>query len=349
MKHLIKEILRKILSKTLFNLFIKIYRKFNNRIKILLLNLKYFFSKSQDYKNIVSIGEPLILISQIQRSGGTLVSQLFDGTQEVYAYPSELVLTNPKWDWLKEKNYICYKSFEIRSYAEDRNYIKESVAKNELKNKFIFDLIKQRQVFDSLAKPTERKNLDAYFTSFFNSFLNFGNLTGKKKYIIAFTPRIIMHEGSIKNFFEIYPDGNIFTVIREPISWLASAVTHSDEYKDHIHALKLWLKSTKDSLKHAKNNSRVTLIMFEELIQDTEITMNRLCKKLGINFEKEMLTPTFNSELTLSDSSFKAQSGIVKTASDRKKKINVSSVDTELLEECKDFYHQALEHYRAWL
>ena len=35
----------------------------------------------------------LIIISQIQRSGGTLLTQLFDNHSTLYSYPSELMVT----------------------------------------------------------------------------------------------------------------------------------------------------------------------------------------------------------------------------------------------------------------
>src|SRR4029079_18763958 len=48
----------------------------------------------------VPIREPLVLVSQIQRSGGTLLSQLFDGHPECHAHPSEIAIGHPrKWDW----------------------------------------------------------------------------------------------------------------------------------------------------------------------------------------------------------------------------------------------------------
>jgi len=44
----------------------------------------------------------LALISQIQRSGGSLLSQLFDGHPEIYAHPDELKIGFPeKYIWPK--------------------------------------------------------------------------------------------------------------------------------------------------------------------------------------------------------------------------------------------------------
>ncbi|MEE9610141.1 MAG: hypothetical protein V3W19_02760, partial [Desulfatiglandales bacterium] len=45
---------------------------------------------------------PLALISQVQRSGGTLLSQLFDGHPELHAHPHELKIGYPtKYTWPK--------------------------------------------------------------------------------------------------------------------------------------------------------------------------------------------------------------------------------------------------------
>jgi len=40
--------------------------------------------------HVVRVREPMVLVSQIQRSGGTLLSRLFDGHPECHAHPYEL-------------------------------------------------------------------------------------------------------------------------------------------------------------------------------------------------------------------------------------------------------------------
>src|SRR5437667_1135310 len=44
----------------------------------------------------VPVREPLALISQISRSGGTLLSQLFDGHPQCHAHPDELMIGYPR-------------------------------------------------------------------------------------------------------------------------------------------------------------------------------------------------------------------------------------------------------------
>ena len=49
---------------------------------------------------IVEINQPLVIISEAQRSGGTLLSQLLDGHPECYSHPEELCWGKPeKWNW----------------------------------------------------------------------------------------------------------------------------------------------------------------------------------------------------------------------------------------------------------
>ena len=49
---------------------------------------------------IVPVNEPLVLISQLQRSGGTLLNTLLDGHPELHVHPYELHIGYPtKADW----------------------------------------------------------------------------------------------------------------------------------------------------------------------------------------------------------------------------------------------------------
>ena len=54
----------------------------------------------QRLEHLVPVTEPLVLCSQIQRSGGTLLSQLFDGHPECHAHPHEI-----KIGWPREANW----------------------------------------------------------------------------------------------------------------------------------------------------------------------------------------------------------------------------------------------------
>ena len=60
--------------------------------------LDFFFLKQK----IKKIDSDLILIGQVQRSGGSLLSQLFDNHKDIYSFPNELIITQPKNNWKKK-------------------------------------------------------------------------------------------------------------------------------------------------------------------------------------------------------------------------------------------------------
>src|SRR5688572_11613873 len=48
---------------------------------------------------LVPVRQPLVVIAQVQRCGGTLTSQLLDGHSQVHLHPSELHIGKPKHVW----------------------------------------------------------------------------------------------------------------------------------------------------------------------------------------------------------------------------------------------------------
>jgi hypothetical protein len=83
---------------------LKSYLKNRSRIKMINKKLResrlHLNDTYQAYmERIQPITAPLALISQIQRSGGSMLSQLFDGHPQVHAHPHELRLDIPKNNW----------------------------------------------------------------------------------------------------------------------------------------------------------------------------------------------------------------------------------------------------------
>ena len=61
--------------------------------------------------------------------------------------------------------------------------------------------------------------------------------------MLAFIPRSNLYKKNFEIFFEMYPDGFIVSLTREPLSWLSSAIKHSLEYQDVNYALKQKIKA----------------------------------------------------------------------------------------------------------
>jgi hypothetical protein len=256
--------------------------------------------------DIVGVREPLVLISQAQRSGGTLLSQLFDGHPECHAHPSEIHIGHPsKWDWPPLELRRPESWFEMlyeRPAGEQmvRGYRKSKHGGEVDILPFLFSPRLEKEIFDACvaARPigNQRAVLDCYFTAYFNAWLDNHNLySGPKKIVTGFTPRLTMDPANTERFFAAYPDGAIISIVRDPRGWYASAHTHKRDYLDVEEALALWRRSAEAALDGAaRRPGRVLLLTFEQLVQETETTMGRLTERLGIAMSPVLLTPTFN-------------------------------------------------------
>ena len=258
-------------------------------------------------EHLVPVREPLVLVSQVQRSGGTLLSRLFDAHPECHAHPYELHLgrtSRSRWPKLPLDRPESWFAQLFEQKAAEHFVL--GYSKPGLKSPdvdvfpFVFLPRLQKQVFDDCiaAQPVERRRdiYDSYFTSYFNAWLDNQNLySGPKKVVTAFTPRTIFHERSIARFFGAYPEGTLVSLVRDPRAWYASASRHGLQYEDVVEALGLWRRSTEAAIEAARRfGDRVLVLTYEELVLKTEATMERMAERLGISMAPTLLLPTFN-------------------------------------------------------
>lgn len=296
----------------------------------------------------VPVRQPLVLVSQIQRSGGTLISQLLDGHSELHVHPSELHIGRPsKYYWpqldLSQPPVELFQKLHeplvlrfARLGYQKLGVVKSNTdpAKRDLVLPFIFSTHVQEAVFaHMLASPpaTQRQALDAYATSYFNAWLDYAGLYRQPetvKYWVAFAARLIATPGAAEAMLADYPDGRLIIPFRDPQSWMASARNHSPEYQDVHAALRLWNAAHRASLRLFRANPRaVHLVPFEELVGDTEACMRRVARFLGIGFEPGLLTPTFNGMPILSNSAFEAVRGVDERSLDRSEALDAETRD----------------------
>ena len=293
------------------------------------INLK---SLSRSYlAHISPINSPLVLISQIQRSGGSLLSQLFDGHPEVHAHPHELKIGNPKkyiWPQIDLRDSperwfeILFEDIVVRHLRHGY----KKMEKYEDTFLFIFLPSLQKEIFfkylDSVKANTLRDVFDAYMTSYFGAWVNNQNIFGQKKVITAFTPRLANMPENMESYFDIYPDGKLISVIRDPKNWFPSAVRHNlDKYGDIRQALSQWNESAQSMLWNKEMyGDRVCIINFDDLVRRTEAMMRYLSDFLNIQFNDILLTPTFNKIPIKPNTSFKLEDpGIIDSVLNRHK------------------------------
>jgi hypothetical protein len=285
------------------------------------------------------VTSPLVLISQIQRSGGSLLSQLFDGHPELDAHPHELKIGYPrKYMWPQlDLNDAPEQWFATLFETSVLDHFKSGYKKQKnLDETFLFLFLPslQKELFikylDSITTITPRDILDAYMTSYFGAWLNNQNSFGKKKYITAFTARLSMEQENIEAFFKIYPDGRLISIIRDPKNWYPSAARHRPHvYGDIKEALDLWQKSAQ-AMRWNKERfgDRVCILTFEDLIDRTESAMRYLAEFLAIKFDDVLLIPTFNKSPIRANTSFDAQQhGIINSTLNRHKSLSQEELD----------------------
>jgi hypothetical protein len=285
---------------------------------------------------------PLVLISQVQRSGGTLLSQLFDGHGELHAHPHELKIGYPtKYTWPKidlSDNPSSWLEtlfeYSVLSHFK-KGYKKEK--KRDDAFLFLFLPSVQREIFldyvDSIDSLTLRDVFDGYMTSYFGAWLNNQNSYGKKRFITAFTARLAMTRDNMESFFKIYPDGRLISIVRDPKNWYPSAIRHKPSVCRGIRdGMDLWKKNAQAMLRNKERyGDRVCIVTFEDLISKTESVMHYLAKFLEIKFDNILLEPTFNKYPIRANTSFEAEKkGVIKSTLQRYK--TLASEELEFIE-----------------
>jgi hypothetical protein len=263
------------------------------------------------------IDTPLFLVSQIQRSGGSLLAQLFDGHPQLYAHPNEIRIGHPQyWDWpLLDPADDPQHWFELLRNDKWVKFAKVGLAKTG-KNRlaldrypFTFSEDEQRTVFLELvgSRPVgrQREILNCYFTSFFRSWHEW-RPTGREVALAGFTPRLVMLPDSLARFRSDYDDGKLITIVRDPRSWYASWSRHKSGRADVRLEVAVWIQSARAAreLVGGRDNSTLGLI-FEDLVLDPERVMRNVASFLGIEFLPSLLEPSFLGRPVLPNSSFR--------------------------------------------
>jgi len=339
---------------------LKRYRKTLSRKKMLTGEFKESKSQLQNICEICSeyispVTSPIALISQVQRSGGSLLSQLFDGHPELHAHPHELKIGYPKkymWpkiDLNEPPQRWLEMLFEDKVIEHSKGGYKKERKQDEV-FPFIFMPSVQSRIFlkylSSVESQTLRDVFDAYMTSYFGAWLNNQNTSGNKKFIIAFTARLAMSMNNMESFFEIYSDGRLISIVRDPKNWFPSALRHDPvKYGDIRSALGLWYESTQAMIRNKeKFGERVCIIKFEDLVSRTEPVMRHLAYFLDIQFDEILVTPTFNGSPIRANTSFEIkQSGILNGTLTRYK--TLTDDELEIIDKMtKEEYQKVLDN-----
>jgi sulfotransferase family protein len=311
-------------------------------------------------ENVVPVDQPLALICQAQRSGGTLLARLFDGHPQCHAHPHELLIGHPKpHTWpelgLDEPPETWFaklrESYLSTLFRKGRRTIPMKAPGEKSKGAYPFLLPPtfQRLIFLQEVErrspiTSERQILDAYMTSLFNAWLDNQNLRGaEKRWVVAFSPRRAWGEGREK-LFELYPDGRLVSILRDPLSWFTSAQGRDPE-ADPEPLFELWVRSAQEMIE-AKDRypDLIFILRFDDLVRQTDKTMRSLARFLGIDYDPVLTTPTFNGYPVGANSSYEVRTtGVLTDPLERHKELLSDEQRKRILAECDQLHKQALK------
>jgi Sulfotransferase family len=266
---------------------------------------------------MIQVDQPLFLITQAQRSGGTLLLRLLDGHPELYVVPFQLRGIDQAAKRMPETAAAAWAALNDpkleERYREGYRQRKGDVLDDAVTYSFELDPARQRDLFDECAaaldRPTTRDLFACYFTSYFTAWRNYAG-EGSARWLVGFEPGVGRSLRRRQALREIYPDGRGISIVRDPWSWYASARRWEPQWQDREVALEHWRRTSEGALKwrterkHAARDHGVAIISFDALLRDTETTMRRLAAWLGIEFRPELLEPTFNGRPIRANTSF---------------------------------------------
>jgi hypothetical protein len=315
----------------------------------------------------ITVDQPMVLISQAQRSGGTLMRNLFDGHPQCHVHPYEwhfgrgkrfhwpnLRTDHPpeQW-WVRLQEEALDRRFQTGVRADPSKYRGDDSTERSEIYPFLTPPLLQRQLFleevnDIIANREvtgDRDILNAYMTSLFNGWLNNQTLREPdKRWVVTFAPRLAWGERRAK-FFNAYPDGHLITIVRSPYSWLASTIGRQiKEVENSERLLQAWKESARQSIAAKEEyGDQVTVISFEELVRAPETTMRLLADRLGIDYTDSLTEPTFNSRPVGANSSYlTGTSGVIDSRPlNRYKKILSKGEEGLVAEQCGELYEAA--------
>jgi hypothetical protein len=261
---------------------------------------------------------PLALISQIERSGGTLLSQLFDGHPAVAAYPHELRIG---WEDSGDTFPAELSSFRSAADLQMQKQLKHGFRKgrHSKPERFLISPRIQKLIFESIEKRTPRDSYDAFFTAFFNAWMNYKQDLQNTTLITAFAPRLAVDPDNVARFFSVYPDGFLIQVTRDFESWSRSAGPFYEAQgrpKSQEQLKRLWTENAASIERNkSRYGDRVLTVALDDLRSDPAATMTTLSRALGLAYDPVLEQPTFNGRLTWANSSFSVnEPGLLKSA-----------------------------------
>jgi hypothetical protein len=269
---------------------------------------------------------PVIYISQLWRSGGTMLSQLFDNVPGVLAFPKELKFGVGKTDPLCLDEMCAWPVDEVRKAFMRANGAFGDALRGRYHKAsgeslpFQYDVGLFCYLFERLWKDNPprcgRDLAGTFFTAFFSAWLDRRSSAEPARYVTGFASFTALQPGNVDRYFGYYPDGYLIQIIREPVAWYRSVKAKPRKRagspsrgRNIDEALEMYRRqglSLADNLR--RYPGRCILLDYDDLVSDPASHMAFLCAEFGLEYSEIASRATFNGFPIGANTSFRNSS-----------------------------------------
>jgi hypothetical protein len=175
------------------------------------------------------------------------------------------------------------------------------------------------------------------------------NRIDQAKFITGFVPMMAAQQENMDEFWRVYPDGYLLSIIRSPLSWHTSFVKLKGGKRPRYSNVEVtaarWNKSTEAIFREwERKKDRVIVLRFDDLVSRTEATMRAVGCRIGLEFHPSLVSPTFNGEPIASNSVFGATTpGVVTSAPAERESLLGNKERDYLVAHSMPLYEKALK------
>lgn len=219
------------------------------------------------------LGSDPILITGVFRSGTTLISQILNNHPEIS-------ITYDSVNFMR----FCYGCYDP---IQNKENVKKLISE-------VYDRVNVRWGLSFNKKAVLDKVFEdnVTYASIYNVLMSDLLLNDDKAKIWGEKTTLVWSQ--IPNFFDMFPNGRVIHIIRDPRAVLASwkKMTHAPGY-DYLDAVFNCIDSMKKSniYKNTYTDENYISVRFETLVKYPESVAREVCQKLNIKFYDELTNP----------------------------------------------------------
>lgn len=213
------------------------------------------------------------------RSGTTLLQSLLMTQNRVISVPETFY-----FDF-----FASYKAEQVILKSQVKKYV--NFIEHQLGKEFSIQLSKK------LNNCNRLKNKRTFFDNIFSIFYYIKNnkTNHRNQFLLEKTPS---HIHFIEDIYDCFVNANIIGIIRHPVHCVSSSIKHWSEKSSKLRKLREyalnWVEGNEYLIEYNKIDGRLMIVKYENLISESERTIEEICNEIGLSFNSETITDYSN-------------------------------------------------------